>query len=197
MLPSRSGIVPPRPAPILRSMSAALLLLDLQAPFLGAVADGPAVLARCRLAAAAARLLGLGIVVTEQVPAKLGGTDGSLLAAAGPDAAVFAKDRFSALAAPGLLDHLRDREVDHLLLAGVEGPICIHQTAVQALAEGFGVTLLGDAVGARRPADQHLAFEALRRAGATILPVESVFYALIGGADHPRFREFSSLVKEG
>ena len=176
-------------------MPAALLLIDVQAPFLGAIPDGDSVLARCRLAAATARLLGLPILATEQVPAKLGPTEPSLLAAAGEGCPVFATTAFSALGAPGLLEALRDRGVDHLLLAGVEGPICVHQTAVQALAEDFGVTLLGDAIGARRPADQAMAFEALRRAGAHLLPVETVLYSLMGGADHPRFKEIAGMVK--
>lgn len=177
-------------------MAAALLLIDLQNPFLGAVADGPAVLARARLAAASAALLGLPVLLTEQVPAKLGPTDASLLAAAGPAAQAFPKSAFSSLAAPGLLGHLRDHAVDHLLLSGVEGPVCVHQTAVHALAEGLGVTLLCDAIGARRPADQRASLEALARAGAHVLPVETVFYALLGGSEHPAFRDFTRLVKE-
>jgi len=177
-------------------MAAALLLIDLQPPFLGAVADGPGILARARLAARAAALLGLPAYVTEQAPEKLGATDASLLAAAGDAARVFPKAAFSALAAPGLLDHLRDQGVDHLLLAGVEGPVCVHQTAVHALAEGLGVTLLCDAIGARRPPDQEACLAALARAGAHILPVETVFYALLGGAGHPAFRDFTRLVRE-
>lgn len=176
-------------------MPAALLVIDAQPTLLGVAPDGAAVLARCRLAVAGARLLGLPVLFTEQAPAKLGATDPSLLAAAGETPTVFAKTTFSALGAEGLLEALRDRGVDHLLLAGVEGPICVHQTAVQALAEDFGVTLLGDAIGARRPGDQALVLEALRRAGAHVLPVETVLYSLMGGAEHPRFREMAGLVK--
>lgn len=177
-------------------MAAALLLIDLQTPFLGAVASGPAVLARARLAAAAADRLGLPVYLTEQVPDKLGGSDSTLLAAAGASARVFPKSAFSALAAPGILERIRDQGVDHLLLAGVEGSVCVHQTAIHALAEGLGVTLLCDAVGSRRPDDQAACLAALARAGAHVLPVETVFYALLGGADHPAFRDFTRLVKE-
>lgn len=177
-------------------MAAVLLLIDLQAPFLGAVADGPAVLARARLAAASSALLGIPILLTEQAPHKLGPTDPSLLAAAGSSARAFPKSSFSSLGAPGLLGQLRDLGADHLLLAGVEGPVCVHQTAVQAMAEGLGVTLLADAIGSRRPGDQRACLDALARAGAHVLPVETVFYALLGGADHPAFRDFTRLVKE-
>lgn len=176
-------------------MPAALIVIDAQPPFLAAVAGGEDVQRRCRLAIASARILGLPILFTEQVPAKLGGTDSGLLAAAGDGAPVFPKDAFSALAAPGLLAALRDLAVDHLLVAGVEGPICVHQTAVHAMAEGLGVTLLTDAIGARRPADQAVVLAALRHAGAHVLPVETVFYAMVGGADHPQFKAFTALVK--
>lgn len=176
-------------------MPAALLVIDAQPPFLGTVAGGDQVLRRSRLAVGAARLIGTPVLFTEQVPAKLGGTEAGLLATAGEGAPVFPKDAFSALAATGVLAALRDLDVDHLLLAGVEGPICVHQTAVQALAEGLGVTLLADAIGARRPDDQTHVFSALRHAGAHVLPVETVFYALLGGADHPQFKAFTALVK--
>lgn len=176
-------------------MPAALLVIDAQPPFLGAVAQGEAVRRRCRLAIAAARLLGLPVLFTEQVPARLGGTDPELLAAAGEGAGVFAKSTFSSLAAAGLRERLAGLGVDHLLLVGVEGPVCVYQTATEALAEGLGVTLLADAIGARRPDDQAVALASLRDTGAHLLPVETVFYAMVGGADHPQFKAFTALVK--
>lgn len=177
-------------------MAAALLLVDLQPSLVAAVRDGASVLARARLAAAGAALLGIPVLLTEQAPDKLGPTDASLLAAAGPAARVHPKLAFSALAAPGLPEALRAAGADHLLLAGLEGPVCVHQTAVHALAEGLGVTVLADAVGARRPDDQALCLAALARAGAHVLPVETVLYSLLAGADHPSFRALTRLVKE-
>lgn len=177
-------------------MSLALLLVDLQGPLLATVPEGPAVLARCRLAVAAAQLLDLPVVVTEQAPEKLGSTEASVLSLLGPTPSLFAKTSFSALGAPGLLNHLRDLKIDHVLLAGLEGPICIHQTAVHALAESIGVTVMGDAVGARRSSDQELVWENLRRAGVTILPVETIFYSLLVESQHPKFKAFTSLVKQ-
>ena len=36
---------------------------------------------------------------------------------------------------------------------------------------------------------------ARRAAGVAVLPVETVFYSALRGADHPAFREFTDLVK--
>ena len=62
--------------------------------------------------------------------------------------------------------------------------------------EGMGVTILSDAVEARRPEDACTCLEALRAAGAHILPTETVFYAMVGDATHPQFRAFTELVKQ-
>ncbi|HEY1848560.1 MAG TPA: isochorismatase family protein [Opitutaceae bacterium] len=180
-----------------RSTEGALLLcLDMQPPFLQAVAGGPALLRRCQFAVAAARGLGVAVAFTEQVPDKLGGTDPSLLALAGGTRAQ-AKDAFSALA-PGSACRealTGNRHLEHLILCGLETPICVFQTAIDAIKGGLAVTVLSDCVGARRPADAAACLEALARAEANVLPAETVFYSILGGASHPYFREFSRLVK--
>ena len=61
----------------------ALLVVDVQPTFLKALPDAEAFLRRCALAVGAARLLGIPVFFTEQVPAKLGGTHPELLALQG------------------------------------------------------------------------------------------------------------------
>jgi nicotinamidase-related amidase len=178
------------------SGGAALLVVDVQPTFLRVMPAGEACLRRCRLAVGAARLLGLPIFFTEQVPAKLGPTHPDLLRAAGETPRVFGKTAFSALGAAGLPEALRAAGVTHLLIAGLEGPVCVHQTAVAALRTDLGVTLLADAITERRTEDGAACLAALRHAGATVLPVETVFYALLGDAADPRFRAFTELVKQ-
>ena len=175
---------------------ALLLCLDMQPAFVRAVDDGEKVLYRCRFAVAAALGLGMRAAFTEQVPAKMGGTESRLLSlAASPS--VHAKDTFSALAASSPVREalLGDGDVTHLVLCGVETPICVYQTAVDALKEGLAVTLLSDAVGARRPSDARTCLEALARAGAHVLPSETVFYSIVGGTAHPYFKAYTQLVK--
>lgn len=175
---------------------AALLAVDLQTSLLGALpaAAASALHARARLALAASALCRLPILFSEQVPAKLGPTDPALRKLA-PAAPVFGKHTFSAVSDPHLLKALRDRQIEHLLLVGIETPICIYQTALDALSEGFQVTVLADAVGARRAEDHAACLAALRHVGVHVLPVETVFYALLHDASHPLFKPFTTLVK--
>ena len=174
----------------------ALLVVDVQPTFLKAMPDGEGCFRRCLLAASAAKLLGVPVLFTEQVPAKLGPTHPDLLLAAGEGRAVFGKTAFSALGAPGLVEAFGKLQVSQLLICGLEIPVCVYQTAMDALREGLGVTILSDAVTGRRSADGQACLEALRAAGAHVLPTETVFYALLGDATHPQFRAFTELVKQ-
>jgi nicotinamidase-related amidase len=174
-----------------------LVCLDLQPVFLRAVANGPQVLRRCQFAVASARGLGIDLAFTEQAPAKLGATDPSLLALVeAPE--VHAKEAFSALAkgSPVRGALLDKREVGHVLLCGIETPVCVYQTALDALHAGIAVTVLGDCVGARREADARMCLDALARAGASVVPSEAVFYCALGGASHPFFKAYTELVKK-
>ncbi len=172
--------------------STALLCIDVQPIFVRAIADGARVQRRCEFAVAAAHGFGLRVVFSEQVPAKLGGTAPELLASA-PGAPALGKETFSALADDAIRAAVAPAE--HLLLCGLETSICVYQTALDALHAGLHVTILSDAVGARRPDDAAACLAALRHAGAHVLPAETVFYALLGDVRHPFFKTYTQLVK--
>lgn len=172
-----------------------LLAVDLQPGLLAAIDPAGALTRDCRFALAAATGLGLPVAFTEQVPAKLGATSPALRAAA-PSAPVWAKNTFSALGDPAVRGALlAPGGPRHLLLAGIETPICVYQTAIDALRAELEVTVLTDCVGARRHADAAAALAALARLGCHLLPAETVFYALAQDARHPFFRGLTALVK--
>ncbi len=172
----------------------ALLVVDMQDAFLNVMPDREAVLRRTAFAIEAARAFGIKVIFTEQVPARLGPTHADLLSLA-PEARVFAKNEFSALLAEGLQDYLRRINVYHLLLAGIETPICIYQTALHAQDNDLDVTLLSDCTMGRRPDDCVIVLEALSRAECHVLPAETVFYSMLGTSLNPRFAHFTRIVK--
>jgi nicotinamidase-related amidase len=171
-----------------------LLCVDMQPRFVAAVEQGERIRRRCEFALAAAAGIGLPIAFSEQVPDKLGRTAPELLAVA-PTAPVWGKSTFSALADPAIRRALDDRSVRHLLICGIETPVCIYQTSLDAVADGMQVTVLSDAVGARRRDDAAVCLAALGRAGVHVLPAETVFYALLRDVSHPFFREYTRLVR--
>ncbi len=192
-IPSPNPDVPtPRDAPALSNLL--LLCVDLQPAFLKAITAGAEVQRRCEFAVQVAAGLGIEIMFTEQVPAKLGGTTAELLALAAR-APVFPKQTFSALGDSAIKQAIEDRQIEHVLLCGIETPICVYQTTLDALAANLQVTVLSDCVAARRPEDARVCLDAVLAAGAHVVPSESVFYALLHDVQHPFFKRYTQLVK--
>jgi len=174
---------------------ALLLCVDMQQTFLEEIAEADRLINRVSFSLEAARILGLNIAFTEQAPQKLGPTIPSLTKLA-PKAHQFGKSTFSAVADDGIRDALRSYNVEHLILCGIETPICIYQTALDAIDNHFQVTILTDATGGRRPEDAQPCLDSLIRAGAYVLPSEAVFYSILAGAQHPAFKTFNEAVKK-
>lgn len=175
--------------------SIALLVVDMQPPFIRFVSDPKALTKRCCFAVEAACLLNISVLFTEQNPKKLQATHPTLRSLA-PEANVFAKSTFSAIRAAGLEAQLQEYSIKHLLIAGLETPICIYQTVIEAQKNGLTVTLLNDCIDCRRVQDADCALRALSQAGAHVLPSETVFYSILGDTDHSDFPAFNQIVKK-
>ena len=172
-----------------------LLLIDFQEKFLQVIPDQEILIKRTCFALKAAELMGISVGVTEQLPEKLGVTTTDLSKFWNNNTQIFEKNTFSALEAEGISRWLEAEQIDHLLLAGIESSICVYQTAVQALSEDLGVTILSDCISERRLEDRSPILEQLLTMQAHVLPCETVFYSLLGSTMHPKFREFTQLVK--
>jgi isochorismate hydrolase len=68
--------------------------------------------------------------------------------------------------------------------------------ALDLLAAGFRVYLPGDAIASRYRLDHEMALRRLEQAGAIVTTAETCVFEWIGGSDHPRFKEISTLVQE-
>jgi nicotinamidase-related amidase len=188
-------LMPASSAPVIPHLG--VLFIDLQPPFLQMFDGGESVLQRCRFAYKVAHAFGLPVLFTEQNPQKLGSTDQRLLDEAGAgDCTRIAKQSFSAFQAEEVHAWIAANEISHLLLAGLETHICMYLTALDATETETEVTLLSDCIGGRMPQQDTVIFTALMKAGVHILPSETVFYSLLGSADHPQFRTLGKLVRE-
>jgi nicotinamidase-related amidase len=63
-----------------------------------------------------------------------------------PPATVIDKTRYSALAEPKLIEHLRQREADALIVSGSETDVCVLATVLDAVDLGYRVIVVRDAV---------------------------------------------------
>lgn len=179
---------------MLRKDDAVLVFVDVQGR-LAEVMDGVDVLNRnLERMVKGMQLLEVPVLVTEQLPDKLGPTQEpyrSLLQGSEP----IAKSAFSCCGEPLFMEALNAYDRKQVVLVGIEAHVCVYQTAMDLVEQGFEVVVVADAVGSRCPQNKALALAAMREAGAEILPTESVLFALIRNAAAPWFKELLGLIK--
>ncbi|MFM7208132.1 MAG: hydrolase [Planctomycetaceae bacterium] len=168
-----------------------LCVVDVQERLVPAVLDGGLVVDRCRRLAEAARLLGVPTVVTEQYRKGLGGTVPEL---AGLLPAPLEKLTFSCCGAEGFATAIPTGVVQ-VVLCGLETHVCVTQTALDLLAEGYGVFVAVDAVSSRHALDRDVALRRLEAAGVVVTTTEAVLFEWCHTAAHPQFQAVRMLVR--
>jgi nicotinamidase-related amidase len=76
-----------------------------------------------------------------------------------------------------------------LLLCGMESHICVMQTALAALREGYLVHVASDAVSSRTEWNWKIGLERMRAAGAIISSTEMMIYELMRSSSSAAFKE--------
>lgn len=172
-----------------------LLVVDAQERLLDKIDQGEHFKKRLQFVVDVACIMGINIAFTEQCPDKLGATWSSLLTAS-PKSPRFAKKTFSALACPHFSDWLEKQPFKHILVVGLETPVCIYQTVLDLIHKDLECTLLVDALGSRCPKDADSVLKTLKGASCHCLPSETVFYSMLRSSDHPLFKALNEKVKQ-
>jgi len=76
-----------------------------------------------------------------------------------------------------------------VLLCGMESHICVMQTALGALRDGYLVHVASDAVSARTELNWRIGLDRMRAAGAILSSAEMMIYELLRSSGAPAFRE--------
>ncbi|HKN32186.1 MAG TPA: hydrolase [Terriglobales bacterium] len=82
-----------------------------------------------------------------------------------------------------------------LLLCGMETHICVMQTALGALREGYLVHVASDAVSSRAEWNWKVGLARMRAAGAVISSTEMILYELLRSSGSPAFKEVLPFLK--
>ncbi len=191
-LGTKRSWLPPSPERMFREETA-LLVVDVQEKLIGAIENGPRVVWNVRRLIDGAKLLGLPILATEQYPQGLGKTVSSL---ADLLETPIEKTAFSCCGSPALCQKLEALDRGKILLAGIEAHVCVQQTALDLLANGYRVYVAVDAVGSRGALDRQTALERLSSAGATLTTTEAALFEWCQDSADPQFKSISRLVRE-
>ena len=168
----------------------ALLVVDIQEKLLPPIFQKDQLVRNSQLLIRAASVLNIPAIVSTQYSKGLGKTVPEI-ASLLPEIDAVDKDRFSCFGSDvfcTLLKRLPGNR-NTLLLCGMESHICVMQTALAALRDGYLVHVASDAVSSRTEWNWKIGLERMRAAGAVISSTEMMIYELMRSSSSPAFKE--------
>ena len=180
----------------LESDQCALIVVDIQEKLLPPIFQKEQMLRNSALLVRAAGVLKIPAIVSTQYAKGLGGTV-SQVASLLPETVAVDKHLFSCFGSEvfcTLLKRLPGNR-NTLLLCGIESHICVTQTALAALRDGYIVHVASDAVSSRSEWNWKIGLERMRDAGAVISSTEMMIYELMPSSAAPAFKEMLPYLK--
>lgn len=171
-----------------------LIVIDFQGNLAQAMHQKESLFENAQKIIRGARVFGIPILVTEQIPAKLGPTIPQIaqyLEGITP----IVKDCFSCLENSQFMSALGDIGRQEVLLTGIETHICVYQTAMALLTAGYKVQVVTDAVSSRTKENNKIGLKRMKAEGARLTSVEMALFEILGGAASPYFKEIFPIVK--
>jgi len=173
---------------------AALVIVDIQERLAAVMDDRQKVVGNCLHLLEAARLLHVPVLLNEQYPKGLGPTVGEIKGALQPYEPL-EKITFSCCGNVAFHEKLAATGRKKIILAGMETHVCVLQTCIDLLKEGYIVHAVSDAICSRTTDNFRTGLEFMRDAGAVITCTETVLFQLLEKAGTEEFRILSKRIK--
>ncbi len=168
----------------------ALVVIDIQEKLLPPIFQKEELVRNAQLLIRAAGILKIPALVSTQYAKGLGSTVPEIASLLGGTEAVD-KTPFSCFGSDVFCSVLKrlPGQRNTLLLCGMESHICVMQTALAALREGYLVHVASDAVSSRTKWNWKIGLDRMRAAGAVISSTETMIYELMRASSSVEFRE--------
>jgi len=140
------------------------------------------------------KILNIPLLLTEQYPKGLGRTIPAISAALG-DYHIHEKMSFSCCGDPSFEMELQRIAKRNVIIAGIEAHVCVLQTTIDLIEEGYQPVIVEDCISSRKENDKLISIERMRQEGAIITSYESILFELAGISGTDSFKAISKLVK--
>jgi nicotinamidase-related amidase len=174
----------------------ALVVVDIQEKLLPPIFQKEQLVRNSQLLIRVAGVMKIPAIVSTQYAKGLGKTVPEV-AALLPETEAIDKNLFSCFGSDvfcTLLKRLPGNR-NTLLLCGMESHICVMQTALAALREGYIVHVASDAVSSRTEWNWKIGLDRMRAAGAVISSTEMMIYELMRSSASAAFKEMLPYLK--
>jgi nicotinamidase-related amidase len=171
-----------------------IVVVDIQDRLAAAMPKRQKVVDNCLHIIELAKMLDIPVLVTEQYPKGLGPTVAEIREAL-PVYKPIEKVAFNCCDAPDFSAELKQACRPKVVVVGMETHICVLQTTLGLIQEGYGPHIVSDAVCSRVDHNRRVGLEFMRDAGAAITCTETVLFQLLGAAGTEEFKAISRRIK--
>lgn len=180
----------------LEAEQCALVVIDIQEKLLPPIVHKEQLVRNSQLLIRAAGILKIPALVSTQYAKGLGATVPEI-ASLLPGMDAVDKTLFSCFGSDVFCSVLKrlPRQRNTLLLCGMESHICVTQTALGALRQGYVVHVASDAVSSRTEWNWKIGLERMRSAGAVISSTEMMIYELMRASSSTAFKQLLPYLK--
>jgi nicotinamidase-related amidase len=174
----------------------ALVVVDIQEKLLPPIFENQRLVRNAQFLIRLAEILGLPVLLTTQYAKGLGGTVPEI-ASLLPETPAIDKLAFSCFGSEAFCAHLKRQAAGRntLLVCGMEAHICVLQTVMAALREGYLVHVASDAVSSRAEWNWRIGLERMGAAGAVISSTETMMYELLRASGTDAFKQMLAYLK--
>ncbi len=179
---------------LLTTSKTALLIIDIQERILPVINDYNSVVKNTIKLIQGFKVLGIPIFYTEQYPKGLGPTVKSIKDEL-QEAEAIQKLSFSCSGAGDFFETLKNKQLSQICICGIEAHVCVQQTVLDLLENGFQVNVAADATSSRKVKDYEIALTRMRHYGAEVTTVEAMLFELMNVCGTNIFKQISKIVK--
>jgi nicotinamidase-related amidase len=178
---------------LLKSDKTALLVIDIQERILKVIRKNKLLIKDVLKLIQGIKVLGIPIYYTEQYPKGLGETAKEIREELVGEP--IQKLSFSCSGAGNLFEQLKEKNISQVIVCGIETHVCVQQTVLDLLANGFEVTVPANAVSSRTKIDYKTALQRMEKHGAEVSTVEAILFELLNICTTQEFKDIARIIK--
>ncbi len=179
---------------LISSEEAVLLIIDIQDRLAVVMEERGPVIKNTACLIELAGLYDIPVIITEQYPKGLGQTVKEIRDAL-PDYCPVEKISFDCCGEDTFPGALGKEGKKKIVVAGMETHVCVLQTVLSLLKEGYAVHLVADAVCSRDRKNKKIALDLMANAGAVVTCTETVLFQVLKKAGTDEFRTISRMIR--
>lgn len=169
-----------------------LLVVDYQEKLVPIIDDNQSLLEQTVKLLEGCQVLDIPMVVTQQYTKRLGM---SLPEIRQYESNYYDKITFSCYGDSVIRKTLESSGKNTIIVCGVESHICVLQTVLDLLEDGYEVVLVADCIGSRKLYDKEIALKRMEQDGAILTTVESLLFEFLKVAGSDTFKKISKIIK--